>query len=70
MTTREQLTHERLDALYRLICDDGTTPAGEICPKYAAAVRGARDLDEPRRLAEEHAKGKAPPQERGNGGSA
>lgn len=68
MTTREQLTQERLDALIDVIVQDGVTPAGEVPADHVEAIRGVGQLGTAREVAQAHAQGNAPP-DVGRGGA-
>lgn len=68
MTTRDQLTAERLDALLRMIEESGATKAGELPPEgHARGLRRVRELGESGRVAEAHAEGRGPPEDVGRG---
>lgn len=61
MTTREQLTHERLQALLSMLTDDGRKPPGEVDPEHVDAIREAREPGEGRQVAQAHRNGEAAP---------
>jgi len=53
MPTREQLTHERVEALLDMMESDGATPAGEPPrPEDLEALRKTRKLGSAREIAE------------------
>lgn len=70
MTTREQLTAERLDALLTMIENDGVTPPGEAPPaEHIRAIRGAGRRGEPDEVARAHRNGNGPPDFAGGSGN-
>lgn len=58
---RAQLANERVDALLRLIAEDGTTPPGQAPAEHAAAIRDAEQLGRPDEIADAHSQGRGPP---------
>lgn len=54
---RTQLTTERIDALLRLISENGTTPAGETPADHAAALRDVEQLGSADEIADAHQNG-------------
>ena len=62
MTTREQLTHERVKALIEMISDDGPrSNPGELPPgEYVATLQCVADVDEAASVAENCRNGDAP----------
>lgn len=64
MTTREQLTAEKLNRLLEMIADDGATQAGEIPPReHVVCLLCSPDTDHTRRVAQAHREGRGPPEE-------
>ncbi|MHB9287368.1 hypothetical protein ACKVMT_10060 [Halobacteriales archaeon Cl-PHB] len=62
MTTRDQLTQERLDALLAMLVDDGRKPPGEVDPAHAEQLQQTRDIGEAAEVSEAHAEGREPPE--------
>lgn len=57
---RTQLTNERIDALLRMISEDGTTPAGETPVDHVAALRDVEQLGAADDIADAHRDGRPP----------
>lgn len=58
---RIQLANEQVEALLRLIEEDGATPPGEAPPDHVGAIRGVEQLGEAEAVADAHAQSNAPP---------
>ncbi len=55
---REQLTHEKLDALLRMISEDGVTASGEAPPpEYIDEIRSVAQLGDAEKIAVAHCRG-------------
>lgn len=68
MTTREQLTFERFQALISMMAQDGATPAGEMPrPGDLEALQQAHELGQAGQVREAHANNNAPPDFAGGG---
>lgn len=63
MTTREKLTHERLETLIEVLVEQGTLPRD-----WADALEGTRELGDGRKVAEAAREGRGPPDFAPNGG--
>jgi hypothetical protein len=62
MTTREQLTHERVTAFLQMITEDGATPAGELPPvEFVEALGQTTELGHGREVAKAARENRAPP---------
>lgn len=62
---RTQLLEERTDALFRVIAEDGATPAGSAPADHVAALRDVQLLGDAGRVADAHADGRGPPTDLG-----
>lgn len=62
MTTREQLTHERLTALIEVLVQEGV-----VSREWADALEGTRDLGHGQEVAEARRERQGPPDHAGGG---
>jgi len=61
MTTREQITHEKVEALLEMIAEEGATKSGDIPTPHIRELSQSKELTHAREVREAHAKSNRPP---------